>query len=79
MKKTKGIYKKNVLAYMQKNIYTPIPQKKYVHIKVCVRSIYAVLDVVYRYNYDTMSFLNTYIVTRIHILNIGKNSMTYYS
>ena len=39
---------------------------------MCNVHIWYYLDVVYRFNYDTMSLLHTYIVTRIHILNIEK-------
>ena len=38
--------------------------------KFFVCSIYVILVVVYRYNYDIMSVLTTYIDTRVYILNI---------
>ena len=73
----------------KKHLHSYTTETKYVHIKkkfviilpknLCNVHIWFYLDVVYRYNYDTMSLLHTYMVTRIHILNIGKNSMTYYS
>ena len=66
--------KRCIIIYAENHLHS-IPHTKYVYIKVSIMFIYVVLDVVYIYNYDTMSLLNTYVTrihtkSRIHILDI---------
>ena len=57
---------KDVLSYMLKIIHTLYHTQNMYTLKVSVMFRYVDFDMVYIYNYDIMSFLNTYI-TRIHI------------